>query len=65
MTKRKKYTKELKQDAVRLVTKDKPVIFAYHTYPWLIHGLTYRRTNHDNFHVRGNKEEGTSLPPST
>ncbi|MDI1312555.1 phosphoketolase family protein, partial [Prosthecobacter sp.] len=42
-----------------LFTKDKPVIFAFHAYPWLIHRLTYRRTNHDNFHVRGYKEEGT------
>jgi xylulose-5-phosphate/fructose-6-phosphate phosphoketolase len=42
-----------------LFTKDKPVIFAFHAYPWLIHRLTYRRTNHDNIHVRGYKEEGT------
>ena len=42
-----------------LFTKDKPVVFAFHAYPWLIHRLTYRRTNHDNFHVRGYKEEGT------
>ncbi|MGC1458971.1 MAG: phosphoketolase family protein [Steroidobacteraceae bacterium] len=42
-----------------LFTKDKPVIFAFHAYPWLIHRLTYRRTNHGNFHVRGYKEEGT------
>ncbi len=42
-----------------LFTRDKPVIFAFHAYPWLIHRLTYRRTNHDNFHVRGYKEEGT------
>ena len=42
-----------------LFTKDKPVIFAFHAYPWLIHRLTYRRHNHDNFHVRGYKEEGT------
>ena len=42
-----------------LFTKDKPVIFAYHGYPWLIHRLTYRRTNHQNIHVRGYKEEGT------
>jgi len=42
---------------------DKPVIFAYHGYPWLIHRLTYRRTNHDNFHVRGYKEEGTTTTP--
>ena len=40
-------------------TKDKPIIFAYHGYPWLIHRLTYRRTNHKNLHVRGYKEEGT------
>jgi xylulose-5-phosphate/fructose-6-phosphate phosphoketolase len=44
-------------------TKDKPVIFAYHGYPWLIHRLTYRRTNHDNLHVRGYKEEGTTTTP--
>src|SRR5207342_3549982 len=42
-----------------LFTKDKPIIFAFHGYPWLIHRLTYRRTNHDNIHVRGYKEEGT------
>lgn len=42
-----------------LFTKDKPVIFAFHGYPWLIHRLTYRRTNHENIHVRGYKEEGT------
>jgi xylulose-5-phosphate/fructose-6-phosphate phosphoketolase len=46
-----------------LFTKDKPVIFAYHGYPWLIHRLTYRRTNHHNFHVRGYKEEGTITTP--
>jgi len=46
-----------------LFTSDKPVIFAYHGYPWLIHRLTYRRTNHDNFHVRGYKEEGTTTTP--
>ena len=46
-------------DFDQLFTKDKPVIFAFHGYPWLIHRLTYRRTNHDNFHVRGYKEEGT------
>jgi len=44
-------------------TKDRPVIFAYHGYPWLIHRLTYRRTNHDNLHVRGYKEEGTTTTP--
>jgi xylulose-5-phosphate/fructose-6-phosphate phosphoketolase len=42
-----------------LFTKDKPIVFAYHGYPWLIHRLTYRRTNHKNIHVRGYKEEGT------
>ncbi len=46
-----------------LFTRDKPVIFAYHGYPWLIHRLTYRRTNHGNFHVRGYKEEGTTTTP--
>jgi len=46
-----------------LFTRDKPVIFAYHGYPWLIHRLTYKRTNHDNFHVRGYKEEGTTTTP--
>lgn len=46
-----------------LFTRDKPVIFAYHGYPWLIHRLTYRRTNHDNFHVRGYVEEGTTTTP--
>ena len=46
-----------------LFTKDRPVIFAYHGYPWLIHRLTYRRTNHANMHVRGYKEEGTTTTP--
>jgi len=46
-----------------LFTTDKPVIFAYHGYPWLIHRLTYRRTGHDNLHVRGYKEEGTTTTP--
>jgi xylulose-5-phosphate/fructose-6-phosphate phosphoketolase len=46
-----------------LFTRSKPVIFAYHGYPWLIHRLTYRRTNHNNFHVRGYKEEGTTTTP--
>ncbi|WP_337269750.1 phosphoketolase family protein [Oryzifoliimicrobium ureilyticus] len=46
-----------------IFTKDKPVIFAYHGYPYLIHRLTYRRTNHDNFHVRGFIEEGTTTTP--
>jgi xylulose-5-phosphate/fructose-6-phosphate phosphoketolase len=46
-----------------LFTIDKPVIFAFHAYPWLIHKLTYRRTNHHNIHVRGYKEEGTITTP--
>jgi xylulose-5-phosphate/fructose-6-phosphate phosphoketolase len=46
-----------------LFTTDKPVIFAFHGYPWLIHRLTYRRKNHDNLHVRGYKEEGTTTTP--
>jgi xylulose-5-phosphate/fructose-6-phosphate phosphoketolase len=46
-----------------LFTADRPVIFAYHGYPWLIHRLTYRRANHVNFHVRGYKEEGTTTTP--
>ena len=46
-----------------LFTTDQPVIFAYHGYPWLIHRLTYRRHGHDNFHVRGYKEEGTTTTP--
>ena len=46
-----------------LFTTNKPVIFAFHGYPWLIHRLTYRRTNHANFHVRGYKEEGTITTP--
>jgi xylulose-5-phosphate/fructose-6-phosphate phosphoketolase len=46
-----------------LFTKDKPIIFAFHGYPWLIHRLTYRRTNHPNLHVRGYKEEGTTTTP--
>jgi xylulose-5-phosphate/fructose-6-phosphate phosphoketolase len=46
-----------------LFTRDKPIIFAYHGYPTLIHRLTYRRTNHDNLHVRGYKEEGTITTP--
>jgi len=50
-------------DFDELFTKNKPVIFAYHAYPWLIHRLTYRRTNHDNIHVRGYKEEGTITTP--
>ena len=46
-----------------LFTTNKPIVFAYHGYPWLIHRLTYRRTNHDNLHVRGYKEEGTTTTP--
>jgi xylulose-5-phosphate/fructose-6-phosphate phosphoketolase len=46
-----------------LFTTDKPIVFAFHGYPWLIHRLTYRRTNHDNLHVRGYKEEGTTTTP--
>jgi xylulose-5-phosphate/fructose-6-phosphate phosphoketolase len=46
-----------------IFTADKPVIFAYHGYPWLIHRLTYRRANHDNFHVHGFNEEGTTTTP--
>jgi xylulose-5-phosphate/fructose-6-phosphate phosphoketolase len=46
-----------------IFTQDRPVVFAYHGYPWLIHRLTYRRTNHRNIHVRGYKEEGTTTTP--
>jgi xylulose-5-phosphate/fructose-6-phosphate phosphoketolase len=46
-----------------IFTTDRPVIFAYHGYPWLIHRLTYRRNNHQNMHVRGYKEEGTTTTP--
>ena len=46
-----------------IFTTDKPIIFVFHGYPWLIHRLTYRRTNHDNLHVRGYKEEGTTTTP--
>jgi xylulose-5-phosphate/fructose-6-phosphate phosphoketolase len=46
-----------------LFTRDRPVIFNYHGYPWLIHRLTYRRHNHHNIHVRGYKEEGTTTTP--
>jgi xylulose-5-phosphate/fructose-6-phosphate phosphoketolase len=46
-----------------LFTSDRPVVFAYHGYPWLVHRLTYRRTNHRNFHVRGYREEGTTTTP--
>jgi xylulose-5-phosphate/fructose-6-phosphate phosphoketolase len=51
------------RDFDALFTKDKPIIFAFHGYPWLIHRLTYRRTNHHNLHVRGYKEEGTTTTP--
>ena len=51
------------RDFDMLFTKDKPIVFAYHGYPWLIHRLTYRRTNHPNLHVRGYKEEGTTTTP--
>jgi len=46
-----------------IFTTDRPIVFAYHGYPWLIHRLTYRRSNHDNLHVRGYKEEGTTTTP--
>jgi xylulose-5-phosphate/fructose-6-phosphate phosphoketolase len=46
-----------------IFTKDRPIVFAFHGYPWLIHRLTYRRTNHGNLHVRGYKEEGTTTTP--
>jgi xylulose-5-phosphate/fructose-6-phosphate phosphoketolase len=46
-----------------LFTLDRPIVFAYHGYPWLIHRLTYRRANHENLHVRGYKEEGTTTTP--
>jgi len=51
------------QDFDELFTTDKPVIFAFHGYPAIIHKLTYRRHNHDNIHVRGYKEEGTTTTP--
>ena len=51
------------KDFLSLFTADKPVIFAFHGYPWLIHRLTYRRTNHGSLHVRGYKEEGTTTTP--
>jgi xylulose-5-phosphate/fructose-6-phosphate phosphoketolase len=46
-----------------LFTRDRPIVFAFHGYPWLIHRLTYRRKNHGNLHVRGYKEEGTTTTP--
>src|SRR5207244_8551733 len=51
------------RDFDSLFTTDKPIVFAFHGYPWLIHLLTYRRTNHANLHVRGYKEEGTTTTP--
>jgi len=51
------------RDFDQLFTRDKPIIFAFHGYPWLIHRLTYRRHNHANLHVRGYKEEGTTTTP--
>jgi xylulose-5-phosphate/fructose-6-phosphate phosphoketolase len=51
------------RDFDSLFTKDKPIIFNFHGYPWLIHRLTYRRTNHDNIHVRGYKEKGNINTP--
>jgi len=51
------------RDFDALFTEDRPIIFAFHGYPWLIHRLTYRRTNHKNLHVRGYKEEGTTTTP--
>jgi xylulose-5-phosphate/fructose-6-phosphate phosphoketolase len=51
------------KDFNSLFTTDKPIIFAFHAYPWLIHRLTYRRANHHNLHVRGYKEEGTITTP--
>ena len=51
------------RDFDSIFTADKPIVFAFHGYPWLIHRLTYRRTNHDNLHVRGYKEEGTTTTP--
>jgi xylulose-5-phosphate/fructose-6-phosphate phosphoketolase len=51
------------KDFDSLFTKDKPIIFAFHGYPWLIHRLVYRRSNHKNLHVRGYKEEGTTTTP--
>ena len=53
----------MNEDFDKLFTRDRPVVFAYHGYPWLIHRLTYDRTNHDNFHVHVYKEEGTTTTP--
>jgi xylulose-5-phosphate/fructose-6-phosphate phosphoketolase len=51
------------RDFDTIFTRDKPIIFAYHGYPWLIHRLMYRRVGHANLHVRGYKEEGTTTTP--
>jgi xylulose-5-phosphate/fructose-6-phosphate phosphoketolase len=51
------------QEYASIFTSSKPIVFAFHGYPWLIHRLTYRRPNHDNLHVRGYKEEGTTTTP--
>jgi xylulose-5-phosphate/fructose-6-phosphate phosphoketolase len=51
------------QDFDALFTRSRPIVFAFHGYPWLIHRLTYRRHNHENLHVRGYKEEGTTTTP--
>jgi xylulose-5-phosphate/fructose-6-phosphate phosphoketolase len=51
------------RDFDALFTTDKPIVFAFHGYPWLIHRLTYRRNGHKNLHVRGYKEEGTTTTP--
>ena len=51
------------RDYEAIFTPDKPILFAFHGYPWVIHRLTYRRPNHDNLHVRGYKEEGTTTTP--
>jgi xylulose-5-phosphate/fructose-6-phosphate phosphoketolase len=51
------------EEYASIFTRNKPIVFAFHGYPWLIHRLTYRRPNHDNLHVRGYKEEGTTTTP--
>jgi xylulose-5-phosphate/fructose-6-phosphate phosphoketolase len=51
------------RDFDTLFTRDRPIVFAFHGYPWLIHRLAYRRANHANLHVRGYKEEGTTTTP--
>src|SRR4029450_13533022 len=50
-------------DSAALFPADKPIVFAFHGYPWLVHRLTYRRTGHENIHVRGYREEGTTTTP--